>query len=309
MKNLKGFVRFLLLVPMLIYSQAIPKVSSGSIERIANFESEYVTKRNIDIWLPEGYSKSKKYTVLYMHDGQMLFDSETTWNKQAWEVDETLGRLLKDGKIKDVIVVGIWNGNATRHTDYFPQKPFESLTKTQQDSIFNANRNNGQPVFKTNKLNSDNYLKFLVTELKPIIDKKYSVFTDAKHTFVAGSSMGGLISMYAICEYPNVFGGAICMSTHWPGIFKVEGNPIPKVFFEYLKTHLPNAKNHKMYFDYGTATLDALYQTLQPKADEIMKIKGYDNTNWMTKKFEGDDHSEKSWRNRFEVPILFMLGK
>ena len=309
MKNLKGFVQFLLLVPMLIYSQAIPKVSSGSIERIANFESKFVIKRNIDIWLPEGYSKTKKYNVLYMHDGQMLFDAETTWNKQAWEVDETLGRLLKDGKIKDVIVVGIWNGDATRHTDYFPQKPFESLTKTQQDSIFNANRNNGQPVFKTNKLNSDNYLKFLVTELKPIIDKKYSVFTDAKHTFVAGSSMGGLISMYAICEYPNVFGGAICMSTHWPGIFKVEGNPIPKAFFKYLKTHLPNAKNHKMYFDYGTATLDALYQTLQPKADEIMKIKGYDNTNWMTKKFEGDDHSEKSWRNRFEVPILFMLGK
>ena len=309
MKNLKGFVQFLLLVPMLIYSQAIPKVSSGSIERIANFESKFVIKRNIDIWLPEGYSKTKKYNVLYMHDGQMLFDAETTWNKQAWEVDETLGRLLKDGKIKDVIVVGIWNGDATRHTDYFPQKPFESLTKTQQDSIFNANRNNGQPVFKTNKLNSDNYLKFLVTELKPIIDKKYSVFTDAKHTFVAGSSMGGLISMYAICEYPNVFGGAICMSTHWPGIFKVEGNPIPKAFFKYLKTHLPNAKNHKMYFDYGTATLDALYQTLQPKADEIMKIKGYDNTNWMTKKFEGDDHSEKSWRNRFEVPILFMLSK
>ena len=77
---------------------------------------------------------------------------------------------------------------------------------------------------------SDAYLKFLVTELKPFIDSTFSVATDRSNTFIAGSSMGGLISMYAVCEYPAVFGGAACLSTHWPGIFTAENNPIPEAF-------------------------------------------------------------------------------
>ena len=300
---------FFLFIANSFFAQTLPKVSSGSLERIENLSSKYVTSRNIDIWLPENYSDSKKYAVLYMHDGQMLYDAETTWNKQAWEVDEVLGKLIKESKIQDVIVVGIWNGGITRHIDYFPQKPFESLAKTQQGSIYYANRSNGQSVFNNGKINSDNYLKFIVQEVKPLIDKKYSVYTDNEHTFIAGSSMGGLISLYAICEYPKIFGGAACLSTHWPGIFGLENNPIPDVFFAYIKKHLPDPKEHKIYFDYGTATLDAMYQTLQPKVDAIMKSKGYDNRNWLTKKFEGDDHSEKSWSKRFSIPMEFLLGK
>jgi len=298
----------LLLVSQFVFSQSIPKVVSGTLHRIENFKSNYVTVRNIDVWLPDNYSTSKKYAVLYMHDGQMLFDAETTWNKQAWDVDDVLSKLTKEKRIQEVIVVGVASDSQTRHIDYFPQKPFESLAQTQQDSIYNANRSNGQSVFHNGKINSDNYLKFLVEELKPMIDKTYSVYTDQKHTFIAGSSMGGLISMYAICEYPKVFGGAICMSTHWPGIFSLEHNPIPGAFFKYLKKHLPNPKNHKIYFDYGTETLDALYVTLQPQVDEIMQSKGFTATNWMTQKFEDADHSEKSWNKRLSIPMQFLLG-
>ena len=292
-----------------ILSQTLPKVVGGKLERIENFKSDYVTSRNIDVWLPENYNLHKKYAVLYMHDGQMLFDPETTWNKQAWDVDDVISKLIKENKIKDIIVVGIWNGGITRHIDYFPQKPFESLTKQQQDSIYKTNRNNGQSVFNNGKVNSDNYLKFIVTELKPIIDKKYSVYTDVKHTFISGSSMGGLISVYAICEYPNIFGGAACLSTHWPGIFSLQNNPIPNAFLTYLKNHLPNPKNHKIYFDYGTETLDAMYEPLQIKVDEIMNTKGFTTKNWMTKKYEGADHSEKSWNKRLNIPLEFLLKK
>lgn len=297
------------MISQIIFAQTLPQVVSGKIERMENFKSNYVTERNIDVWLPENYSSSKKYNVLYMHDGQMLYDPEMAWNKQAWNVDDVLTKLVTENKIQDVIVVGIWNGGITRHIDYFPQKAFESLTQSQQDSIYKANRSNGQSVFNNQKVNSDNYLKFIVKELKPIIDKKYSVYTDAKHTFIAGSSMGGLISMYAICEYPKVFGGAACLSTHWPGIFAVENNPIPNAFFEYLKKHLPNPKNHKIYFDYGTATLDAMYEPFQLKVDEIMKAKGFTFQNWSTQKFEGEEHSEKSWNKRLHIPIEFLLGK
>ncbi|HQV86196.1 MAG: alpha/beta hydrolase [Chitinophagaceae bacterium] len=298
----------LLLLTVTTFSQ-LPSVSSGTLKRHESFYSHYITARHIDVWLPEGYSVTRKYSVIYMHDGQMLFDSATTWNKQTWDADDVITKLLQENKINDVIVVGIWNGGTTRHTDYFPQKPFESLILEQKEKIFTAARANGNSVFNEQKINSDNYLKFLVKELKPFIDKNYSTYKDRSHTFIAGSSMGGLISMYAICEYPKVFGGAACMSTHWPGIFSMEGNPIPDAFINYLKTNLPDPKKHKIYFDYGTATLDALYPPLQQKADEVMKEKGFTGKNWITKEFPGEDHSEKAWHKRLHIPLTFLLGK
>jgi predicted alpha/beta superfamily hydrolase len=281
------------------------KASSGKIDKYENFQSKYVTERNVEVWLPDGYSPKNKYAVVYMHDGQMLFDASTSWNQQSWDVDDVAAKLIQEGKVQNFIVVGIWNGGKTRHADYFPQKPYESLTQEQRDFIIKQLQSLGNTeVFKPV---SDNYLKFMVTELKPFIDKKYSVYTDRKHTFIAGSSMGGLISMYAICEYPKIFGGAACLSTHWPGTFSLENNPIPDAFVNYLKTNLPDPKTHKIYFDYGDQTLDAMYAPLQKKANDAMKSKGFSDKNWITKFFPGDDHSEKSWNRRLHFPLEFLL--
>jgi predicted alpha/beta superfamily hydrolase len=290
------------------FSQTLPKASVGSINRIENFQSKYISERNIDIWLPANYSLNKKYAVLYMHDGQMLYDSTITWNKQEWGVDETISRLIVEKKMIECIVVGVWNSDKGRHADYFPQKPYEQLTSSEKQFVVEQLQKAGrtkevfQPV-------SDNYLKFLVTELKPFMDKTYSTFPDANNTFVAGSSMGGLISMYAICEYPNIFGGAACLSTHWPGIFSVESNPIPDAFANYLRRNLPDPKTHKIYFDYGDQTLDALYPALQRKVDGVMQKKGFAPTNWITKFFPGNDHSEKAWRERLSIPLEFLMKK
>ncbi|MEI7471572.1 MAG: alpha/beta hydrolase-fold protein [Chitinophagaceae bacterium] len=286
-----------------------PSPSSGTIRQFANFSSVYVEPRTVDVWLPDDYSAKKKYAVLYMQDGKSLFDSNIVWNHQEWMADETIGRLLKEKKINNCIVVGIYNTETARHLEYFPQKAFESLPKPQQDSLFKTNRSSGVAVFKENKLRSDNYLLFLTKELKPFIDSSFSTLKDRKHTFIGGSSMGGLISLYAICEYPAVFGGAACISTHWPGIFTIDNNPIPGAIFEYLKWHLPDPKQHQLYFDYGDATLDALYPPLQKQADQIIKARGYNNKNWKTIYFPGADHSEKSWSKRFEQPLIFLLSK
>lgn len=285
-----------------------PQVSAGKLERIEKFESKFVAPRTVDVWLPEGYSPTQKYAVLYMHDGQMLYDSTTTWNKQEWGVDETLTALMKGKKIRNTIVVGVWNGGKLRHPEYFPQKPFESLTAYQKDTLLKAMRNKDTPLFQ-DVVQSDKYLKFLVTELKPYIDQKYATLKDRKNTFIAGSSMGGLISMYAICEYPNVFGGAGCLSTHWVGVFRTENNPIPAAFMEYLRKNLPSPKTHKIYFDYGTATLDTLYPPFQKQADAIMQEKGFSAKNWLTQEFTGEDHSEKAWRKRLHIPFEFLLRK
>ncbi len=280
----------------------------GSIVHYAEFKSKFIASHTVDVWLPDGYTAEKKYAVVYMHDGQMLFDSTTTWNQQEWGVDETMNRLQQENKIKDCIVVAIWNNGLSRHADYFPQKVFAALTASEREYIFNVNRPEGSSVFNQIPVHSDDYLKFIVLELKPFIDTAYSTLPERENTFIAGSSMGGMISLYAICEYPEIFGGAICMSTHWPGIFTVENNPVPDAMLSYLQNHLPDPATHKIYFDHGTATLDSLYPAIQQKVDEVMKQNHYKRRNWITREFQGADHSESAWRKRLDIPLLFMLG-
>ncbi len=284
-----------------------PKVSAGSIRHFENFTSQFVAPRNIDVWLPDGYDPIKKYVVLYMHDGRSLFDSSIVWNHQEWGVDEVLSKLLTEKKIKDCIVVGIWNTETTRHNEYLPQKPFETLRDSQKEATLKAKRISGQNVFASDQIQSDHYLRFLVQELKPFIDRSFSTLPDRQNTFIAGSSMGGLISIYAICEYPEVFGGAACLSTHWTGIFRAENNPFPAAMMKYLEKNLPSPLDHKIYFDHGSATLDSLYKPFQLKADKKMKRKGFSSKNWITREFPGADHSERSWNFRLEIPVLFLL--
>lgn len=284
------------------------KLSAGTLLQFPKFASKFVAPRQVDVWLPEGYSTDKKYSVLYMHDGQMLFDPTSNWNKQEWGVDETMQMLRQQNKISDCIVVAVWNTGTQRHADYFPQQPFQALTKKQQDSIYAATKGEGYALFPV-PVQSDAYLKFLVTELKPFIDTGFSVKTDRNNTFMMGSSMGGLISMYAICEYPEVFGSVACLSTHWPGIFTAENNPIPATFIQYLKRRLPNPATHNIYFDYGTATLDSMYKPFQLLVDEVMKQKGYTQHNWISREFQGEEHSENAWRKRLHIPLIFLLGR
>jgi enterochelin esterase-like enzyme len=272
-------------------------VSSGSVVRYS-FNSTYIGSRTVDVWLPSGYSASKKYAVLYMHDGQMLFDAKSTWNGQEWKVDETLSQLMTSGEIKDVIVVGIWNSD-NRYAEFYPEKSFDYLPAVVKTPKLTEMNNNPK---------ADEYLSFIVNDVKPFIDKTYSVNTDVSNTYVAGSSMGGLISWYAMCEYPTVFGAAICMSTHWANN-QMDSPSIPDSFRKYLLAKLPSPTNHKLYFDHGTVGLDANYPQHQALTDTIMRYKNYSTTNWTTKVFTGDDHNETCWANRLNVPLKFMLNK
>ncbi|MEN9978488.1 MAG: hypothetical protein RLZZ569_1113 [Bacteroidota bacterium] len=284
-----------------------PTVSAGKIDFIPSFHSTFVSDRSVAVWLPNNYNPAKQYTVLYMHDGKALFDSTIMWNKQEWQVDETMQRLINSKKIKNTIVVGIWNGDAKRHAEYFPEKPFKSLSKSSQDSLYQLNRDPQTRMF-ADTIQSDNYLKFLVNELKPYIDKTYSTFVDKENTFIAGASMGGLISLYALCEYPDIFGGAACLSTHWPGVFSVENNPIPEAFYSYIEQHLAIFNTHKIYFDYGDQTLDALYAPFQKYVNSLFMHKGkVSKRNFQSRFFPGENHSEKSWSKRFEIPLQFLL--
>jgi enterochelin esterase-like enzyme len=234
-----------------------------------------------------------------MHDGQALFDGATSMSKKGWQVDAAMTALLKDGRIRNTIVVGIWNTNYSRHAEYFPQKVVPLIEEPTR-SQFVSQGLQGNP-------RADNYLKFLVEELKPLIDRRYPTKPDKDNTFIMGSSMGGIISLYAISEYPQVFGGAACLSTHWIGAF--ESNAvIPLATFRYFQDHLPDPATHRIYMDRGTTELDALYPIYQNFADVMMRDKGYSATNFQTLVFEGSGHNELDWSRRLDKPLTFLLG-
>ena len=274
-----------------LYAQTPKKITAkgltGILFRYENFPSEFIPARNVDVWLPSDYFKDDKkyYRVIYMHDGQNLFISFLSQSGIEWEIDETLSRLMNENLIDRTIVVAIWN-TPRRTIEFMPQRAFEIKNERETD--------------RTGE--SDKYLKYLVSEIKPFIDKNYRTKKISKDTFVMGSSMGGLMSLYAIGEYPEIFGGAASLSTHYP---LAEG-----VFIEYLKKRLPSPMTHKIYYSYGTKGSDADYESYQKTADKIMKENNFQlGKNWVTKKFLGGDHTEKSWRDQVEEPLLFLLRK
>lgn len=227
-----------------------------------------------------------------MHDGQNLFAPSLAFGGIDWGVDAAITRLIETTRTPGAIVVGVWNTHI-RRCEYMPQKPYESSQSPSAKAEFV--RENGGPSI------SDRYLKFLAEELKPFIDLNYRTLPDQPRTFVIGSSMGGLISLYAISEYPQMFGGAACLSTHWP----IGGEPLVR----HMAAALPDPARHKLYFDFGTETLDAEYEPYQRQMDDCLRQAEYkDGQNWLTRKFEGAAHNEAAWRARVEIPLAFLLG-
>lgn len=280
-------------------SQPVPTVAAGRIERLANFPSRHVDPRHVDVWLPPGYDGRTRLPVVYMHDGQMLYDSTVTWNKQEWTVDETVARLVREGRIGPVIVVGVWNNGKRRHSEYFPQRALATLPASTRDSLVHLALD-GAP-------RADAYLRFLVEELKPAIDARFATKPDAAHTFVMGSSMGGLISLYALCEYPQVFGGAAALSTHWIGNFGANAT-IPLAFLTYLRDRLPDPATHRLWMDIGTTELDANYVIHQPVAERVARDRGYGDRTMVSRIFTGAGHNERAWAARLDQPFAFLLA-
>ena len=286
-----------------------PNVSVGKLDFYANFESPsgLITPRNVYVWLPEDYSRSKKYAVIYMSDGQNLWDAEKMFNHQEWQVDEVVGGLLAEGKIQNCIVVGVACAMRTRSQEYFPQDVYDLYSPELKE--YSKSKRMGE-----DDLLANNYLKFLVEELKPFIDATYSTRKDRDHTFHMGSSMGGLISSYAVTKYPEVFGGAGCLSTHsvlYITNYGAEQESIDaanQCYVDWLKANLkPNSC--KLYMDRGDQTLDAQYPKYQDRLDKMFKDAGWDDAHYVSKVYPGLSHVEGSWASRLDVPVLFLLGK
>lgn len=289
---------------VLIGCQSEPTTSEDkatALPRLADFTltSEFIEDKSYSVYLPPSYNDSldKNYPVLYLMDGQVQFGGKSPYSDLSWNTHLIADSLVAAGAIKEVILIGVNHAGDRRFEEYMPQKPLDRLPKSETDSIRNK-------VEYT--VYSDAFLKFLVRELKPAIDKKYRTLSDVEHTFIGGSSMGGLISIYATCDYPDVFGGAICMSTHWPISLEDTSPFIADEVVTYFERTLPKGK--KWYFDLGTKGLDKYYEKYQITIDIIMEEKGYKRgVDWLTIKWHDHDHNEKYWNERLHVPFQFIL--
>src|SRR5438067_9927034 len=285
----------------------VPHVSAGTVVDLGVLQSKYADPRRVVVWLPSGYrAHGPRHAVLYMHDGQNLFDKATAGYGMEWQIDETLDRLIREEKVRPTIVVGIWN-TPKRLQEYVPSKAFNGLPTTYREKV--RALYGGDPL-------SDGYLKFIVLELRPMIDRRFNVKTNRANTVIIGSSMGSLISLYAIDEYPRIFGGAGMMSTHWPLFMTPDGKSVgdeeyeivSSAFERYLAPALPDPRTHKLYFDHGSETLDAIYKRYQERVDAVVARRGYrQGVNWLTRSFPGQKHNEISWASRVDVPLRFLL--
>lgn len=276
-------------------------VTSGKLHHLDLYSPEMNETIKVDVWTPDGYSDAVKYPVIYMHDGQNLFDANSTWNHQAWEIDSVMGKLLAADSIKPAIVVGIYSVDTTRLSDLMPEKPLKYLTTDSIKTFIDKYMCKG--LYR-----ADEYLAFIVNTLRPVINENYSTDTTMQATSIMGSSMGGLISIYGMCEYPDVFGSAACLSTHWSGAIN-RNDDFPAAMRHYLIEALPRTGNHRLYMDCGDKTIDSVYIPYFHQMNALADSLGYKNERLMTLFFPGHAHEERAWASRVEIPLMFLLKK
>ena len=266
---------------------ALPHTLTGEIRYHEKFKSRYLeNERTLIVYLPPGYKKDadRRYAVLYMHDGQNLFDTATSFIGVEWQADETAERLIKAGRIEPIIIVGIYN-NADRVNEYTPYKDKSEKTGGKGDL----------------------YAKFLVEEVKPFIDKEYRTRPDREHTAVAGSSLGGLISLYICMKYPETFSMCGAIS---PAIMWADGRILKD-----LRENTAKLKGVRFWVDMGTKEgkqVESFSNAIGSARDLIAifdkagLIPGRDYYYWEVA--EGE-HNETAWAGRLDKILLYFFGK
>ena len=253
----------------------------GNLKVLKNFYSPQLENgRDLLVYLPPSYETSRQhYPVLYMHDGQNLFDNATAYGIE-WQIDETLEQLAQEGL--EVIVVGLPNAGEKRAYEYCPY-----------------------PNVKLGGGGADLYLRFIVETVKPLIDSSFRTLPGKTHTGIMGSSMGGLISIYGFFQHPQVFGFAGVMS---PAFWWTEGQIFP--FLE-----VAAKVNGKIYMDIGgnenpeLPERRAAYWNDAHRADQVLREKGYTSSDYLfIAELEGIHH-ESDWTRRLPNALRFLLSK
>jgi enterochelin esterase-like enzyme len=254
------------------------------------------------VWTSSNYIAQQPAQVMYILDGKMLFDAQVTWNNLEWTVDETIETLIGEHIFGPTIVIGISYADSMRHNQYTPEKPFRAMTQEQQNIALNSKRSNGSKYYLKEGVCSDDWLHFLVKDVKPFVEDRYGVQTTAANTWIGGASMGGLMAVYALLEYPQIFGACFALSTNWPLTEAALDPGFIVHWIKYTEQRIPLLSNHFLYMDYGDIGKDATYASYQTQMDNCLRKNGFNF--FETKIYRGHDHSEASWARRLKDVFL-----
>jgi predicted alpha/beta superfamily hydrolase len=286
---------FLLLV--MVGVSAARAEDQGSFVEFDAAASGALPAAHITVWLPPGYATSKaRYPVVYMHDAQNLFFIDRSNFKKIWAADKSALRLIAAKTVSPFIIVGIDQPGEARYAQYMPQAIYAAASSDLRGKFDAMTK---VPVY------SDAYLRFLVSDLKPMVDTRFRTKKDSNHTAIAGSSMGGLISCYAFTRYPKIFGRAACVSTHWPLANPVETaankDEIIKLWAAEFARGLGKTGKRRLWMDHGDQTLDAFYPPYQAAIDsEIEKLGWKRDRNFTSRAYPGAAHEENAWNARMD---------
>jgi enterochelin esterase-like enzyme len=279
---------------------ALPQIAAaqdmGRFVDLGLIASDAIVPAGVVVWLPPGYDHSRqRYGVVYMHDGQNLFDPKRSNFNKVWAADKSALRLIAAKKTQPFIIVGIDQPGTDRYRQYFPKPMMNLVSPGVKQKI--EEQSGGKAI------TADAYLKFIVTQLKPRIDREFRTKADRRHTTIAGSSMGGLISLYALTQYPDVFGNAAAVSTHLPladpNWSADERSDIDAAWRTYAKEYLGPPAGRRIWFDHGTETLDAFYQPYQENLDAALTANGWQQgRDFSSKVYAGAPHEENAWAAR-----------
>jgi predicted alpha/beta superfamily hydrolase len=274
LKKLVVFASMLLILAGCEHNQAKTSTATDNVEVLSQ---EFVMPRldrlrKIRVYLPPNYSSSEKsFPVLYMHDGQNLFDDKTSYVGE-WGVDEALNQIHNQNKLS-LIVVGVDNGQAQRMNELSPWQ------------------NNKYGVAE-----GEQYMQFIVERVKPYIDSHYRTLADQKNTAIMGSSMGGLISHYAILKYSNTFSKA--------GIFSPSFWYSEQVY-KFTEQNAPDEKARLFYLMGGNEGSDSVAN--MEKMVHQIKRQGHSADRVYSDVVAGGEHNEQFWRANFERAVLWLF--
>ncbi|HJU88456.1 MAG TPA: alpha/beta hydrolase-fold protein [Gemmatimonadaceae bacterium] len=257
-----------------------PSSLTGNFRKHAAFRSQFLSApHDIIVYLPPGYDAEpeRRYPVLYLHDGQNLFDASTAFSTE-WGVDETAEGLISTGELQPLIIVGIYNAGAYRIDEYTPTRD-------------RAKRAGGKAKL---------YGRMLVEELKPFIDSEYRTRADAANTGLGGSSLGGLVSLYLGLLYSGIFWklAILSPSVWWDNRFIVRR-------VRALSTKPPS----RIWLSTGTAEGDGVVDAARRVRDALL-AKGWQlDRDLAYREIEGGRHHETAWGEVMGEVLKFLFPK
>jgi len=253
-------------------------VTPGQLRKYENFRSKFLrNQRDIVVYVPPDYDQQpeRRYPVLYMHDGQNLFDAATAFNGQDWHVAQTADYAISTGLVEPLIVVGLYNTGKTRLREYTPTS-----------------------VPRLGGGRADRYAKFLIEEVKPVVDRDYRTKQEASQTGLAGSSLGGLVSIYLGLKFSNVFSKIAALS---PSVWWNQ-----RVIVRFAQA-APVERRPRIWLDIGTREGPRIVDDVE-KFRDVLLSKGWQNDRDLHyERVEGAEHNEAAWAARVGPFLQFLF--